>query len=181
MASRADKYRGVCPPTPTQHERHRTLPVSFSDESKLIAIQATIQDLDPPAALSITSNTMISSALLSALSHDYTHLTVISPETRGLVGYVTIPRLQSQLASKAVADNDPVDKAMQRFARKGKVYQLITPETPLEELEEFFEGGGEASGDQPRDFAVVTDGDRKFVLGVATRADLEEFVRRRPR
>lgn len=61
------------------------------------------------------------------------------------------------------------------------MYQLITPETPLEELEAFFEGGGAASGAEKKEFAVVTDGDRKFVMGVATRGDLEEFVRRRPR
>lgn len=70
---------------------------------------------------------------------------------------------------------------MQRFARKGKVYQLITPETSLEDLEDFFEGAGEGGGGEKRDFAVVTDDDRKFVLGVATRADLDEFVERRPR
>ncbi|KAL9058372.1 MAG: hypothetical protein Q9162_001827 [Coniocarpon cinnabarinum] len=145
MTSRADKYRG-----------------------------ATVQDLDPPAALSITPDTPISSAQLTALSHDYTHLTVLSP-SRSLLGYLSMPYLQSQLSSKTVAEDDPVEKAMQRFARKGRVYQLITPETPLEELEEFLEQG------EGRDFAVVTDGDRKFVLGVATKADLEEFVRRRPR
>jgi hypothetical protein len=62
---------------------------------------------------------------------------------------------------------------MLRFKRKGgAAYQVITMNTPLEELEEFF-GRGE-------DFAVVTDGGRRFVLGVATKADLEEFVRRRP-
>jgi hypothetical protein len=29
-------------------------------------------------------------------------------------------------------------------------------------------------------FAVITDERRRFVLGVATAADLEEFVKRRP-
>ncbi len=55
-------------------------------------------------------------------------------------------------------------------------------ETELWELEGFFEGVGElgnGSGEK-QDFAVVTDGSRKFVLGVVTRGDLEEFVRRRP-
>ena len=67
-------------------------------------------------------------------------------------------------------------------------------ETPLEELEEFFsssssssssssgEGGPvvRAAGGTTRDFAVVTDASRRFVLGVATKGDLEEFVKRRP-
>jgi len=59
--------------------------------------------------------------------------------------------------------------------------------TPLEDLEAFFEGqmGGDAQGQgqgqgQKQEFAVVTDEDRRFVLGVATKADLEEFVKRRP-
>ena len=69
-------------------------------------------------------------------------------------------------------ESDFVEKAMHRFARKGRVYKVITMDTPLEELEGFFEAGNE--------FAVVTDGGRRFVLGVATRGDLEEFVKRRP-
>jgi hypothetical protein len=35
-------------------------------------------------------------------------------------------------------------------------------------------------GQGGEDFAVVTDERRRFVLGVATRKDLEEFVKRRP-
>ena len=67
---------------------------------------------------------------------------------------------------------------MIKFKRKGRKYRLITMETPLEELEAFFDGDG--TGGERQDFAVVTDPARRFVLGVATRADLEEFVRRRP-
>ena len=74
---------------------------------------------------------------------------------------------------------------MQRFRRKGNVYRVITMETPLEELERFFDGeveakNGESGKREKQEFAVVTDASRKFVLGVATKADLEEFVRRRP-
>lgn len=66
---------------------------------------------------------------------------------------------------------------MQKFRRRGNVYKVITMDTPLEELEAFFNG---ALGKGPQDFAVVTDWSRKFVLGVATKGDLEEFVKRRP-
>lgn len=52
-------------------------------------------------------------------------------------------------------------------------------DTPLEELELFF-NGGEDGGIGKQEFAVVTDERRRFVLGVATRTDLEEFARRRP-
>ena len=62
------------------------------------------------------------------------------------------------------------------------MYRVISMDTPLEELEAFFEGSGSGSGSNgvKQDFAVVTDEQRRFVLGVATRDDLEEFVKRRP-
>jgi hypothetical protein len=70
---------------------------------------------------------------------------------------------------------------MVKFRRKGKVYKVITMDTPLEELESFFNGvGEEAEGRGKQEFAVVTDERRRFVLGVATRTDLEEFAKRRP-
>lgn len=70
-------------------------------------------------------------------------------------------------------------KAMVRFKRKGRVYKVITMDTPLEELEMFFNGGEDGAAGR-QEFAVVTDERRRFVLGVATRSDLEEFAKRRP-
>ncbi|KAI1437639.1 hypothetical protein GGR50DRAFT_692154 [Xylaria sp. CBS 124048] len=140
---------------------------------------ATVQDLEPPAALSLNPSDPISLALVSAFERDYTHLTVVDSKTRALLGYITIPTLQARLDSGAVKPDDPLSKAMVRFQRKGRQYTVITPETPLEDLEAFFEGAGDAHGHK-QDFAVVTDEDRRFVLGVATKADLEEFVKRRP-
>ncbi|KAI9679975.1 MAG: hypothetical protein M1817_004990 [Caeruleum heppii] len=139
---------------------------------------ATVEDLDPPPALSSNPTDSISNALLSAYERDYTHLTVVSQDTRALLGYLNIPRLKEMLKDGVVTDNDPVERAMLRFRRKGNVYRVITMDTPLEDLELFFSGEGD--GAQPQDFAVVTDDRRRFVLGVATRSDLEEFVRRRP-
>ncbi|OTB02299.1 hypothetical protein M426DRAFT_322725 [Hypoxylon sp. CI-4A] len=136
---------------------------------------ATVQDLEPPAALSLNPSDPISLALISAFERDYTHLTIVDSETRALLGYIAIPALQAQLDTGKVKPEDRLSKAMARFERKGKKYKVITMATPLEELEEFFEGGG-----QKQEFAVVTDEDRRFVLGVATKTDLEEFVKRRP-
>ncbi|KAF2234533.1 hypothetical protein EV356DRAFT_532841 [Viridothelium virens] len=138
---------------------------------------ATVEDLDPPSALSTSPTSPISHALLSAFERDYTHLTVLDPDTRSLLGYLSIPYLKASLESKVVTESDPVEKAMMKFQRKGKKYKIITMDTPLEELETFFDG---SEGGQKQEFAVVTDGGRRFVLGVATRADLEEFVKRRP-
>ncbi|BDD63581.1 hypothetical protein MPDQ_004236 [Monascus purpureus] len=143
---------------------------------------ATIEDLDPPPALSVSPNHTISSALLAAYERDYTHLTVISSTSRLLTGYLSIPRLKALLKEGKVTESDPVSAAMNRFNRKKGTYQVITMETPLEELEQFFESETGPNGEkrEKQDFAVVTDAARKFVLGVATKADLEEFVKRRP-
>ncbi|KAI1112047.1 hypothetical protein F5Y14DRAFT_453491 [Nemania sp. NC0429] len=140
---------------------------------------ATVQDLEPPAALSLNPSDPISLALLSAFERDYTHLTIVDPDTRALLGYIAIPALQAQLDAGAARPEDPLSRAMVRFQRRGRRYTVITLATPLEDLEAFFEGVGDAQG-QKQDFAVVTDEDRRFVLGVATKADLEEFVKRRP-
>ncbi|KAH8426768.1 putative cystathionine beta-synthase (beta-thionase) [Aspergillus melleus] len=143
---------------------------------------ATVEDLDPPLALSVSPNDPISSALMAAYERDYTHLTVISSTKRSLLGYLSIPRLRELLKEGAVKESDSVSAAMQRFNRKRGTYQVITMETPLEELEQFFESEAGPSGEkrEKQGFAVVTDASRKFVLGVATKADLEEFVKRRP-
>ncbi|KAI0408863.1 hypothetical protein F4802DRAFT_546760 [Xylaria palmicola] len=141
---------------------------------------ATVQDLEPPAALSLNPTDPVSLALVSAFEREYTHLTIVDARTRALLGYIAIPSLQAQLESGAVRPEDPLARAMVRFQRRGRRYTVITLATPLEELEAFFEGKGEGEDGQKQEFAVVTDQDRRFVLGVATRADLEEFVKRRP-
>ena len=54
---------------------------------------------------------------------------------------------------------------MTKFKRTAATpYTIITPSTPLAELEEFL---------KRNIFAIVTDWDRKFVLGVVTSQDLE--------
>ena len=54
---------------------------------------------------------------------------------------------------------------MNKFKRTAATpYTVITPATPLAELEDFLRGNI---------FAIVTDRERKFVLGVVTPQDLE--------
>jgi CBS domain-containing protein len=136
--------------------------------------------------MSVSPNDSILSAQLAAYERDYTHLTVISSNTRALLGYLSIPRLNTLLRESKVKESDPVKAAMQRFNRRpGNIYHLITMATPLEDLEKFFNGEvgpreGDATVRERQDFAIVTDVNRKFVLGVVTRSDLEEFVKRRP-
>jgi CBS domain-containing protein len=164
----------VCPVS-----RRKLPPGRLSARSPpLTPSQATVEDLDPPAALSLHPTDPISLALLSAFEREYTHLTVVDASTRALLGYISIPHLQSLLEAGKVTPADPLSKAMVRFQRRGRKYKVISMQTPLEELEEFFESGPSA-GDK-NTFAVVTDEKRRFVLGVATSQDLEEFVKRRP-
>ncbi|KAH8814980.1 hypothetical protein F5884DRAFT_770694 [Xylogone sp. PMI_703] len=138
---------------------------------------ATVEDLDPPSALSCSPTDSISSALMAAFERDYTHLTVVSDTDRALLGYISMPHLRILLDAGKVTENDPVSKAMVKFRRKGRAYQVITMDTPLEDLEAFFLGVNDGG---KQDFAVVTDEKRRFVLGVATAKDLEEFAKRRP-
>ncbi|ETN37321.1 uncharacterized protein HMPREF1541_08312 [Cyphellophora europaea CBS 101466] len=142
---------------------------------------ATVADLDLAPALSTSPSTSLEEAMLSASSHDYSHLTVLNESTRSLLGYLAVSKLKTLFESKQLQPSDPVSKAMVRFQRRGNhKYQVITTETELWELEGFFENVGEYATGSKQDFAVVTDGGRKFVLGVVTRGDLQEFVRRRP-
>lgn len=169
----AHKYRGV-----SSHPRKSICAIPSALSHAAHMIQATVADLELPPALSTSPRASISSALLSAYERDYTHLTVVAEENRALLGYLSIPRLKELLKQRVVKEEDPVEKAMMKFRRRGTKYTVITTETELEDLETFFNGGPD--GMSPQDFAVVTDEGRKFVLGVVTRSDLEEFVKRRP-
>lgn len=61
--------------------------------------------------------------------------------------------------------DDKVQTYMTKFKRTaGTPYTIITPSTPLAELKHFLDANI---------FAIVTDWERKFVLGVVTSADLE--------
>ena len=61
--------------------------------------------------------------------------------------------------------SDKVEKYMTKFKRTaGTPYTIITPSTPLAELKQFLDRNI---------FAIVTDWDRKFVLGVVTSQDFE--------
>lgn len=76
---------------------------------------ATVEDLDPPSALSLNPTDPISHALLTAFERDYTHLTVVSADTRALLGYLAIPHLRILLEAGKVKETDPVSQAMLVF------------------------------------------------------------------
>ncbi|KAM0692525.1 hypothetical protein Q7P36_007079 [Cladosporium allicinum] len=121
---------------------------------------AVVEDLDPGPALSTHPTTPVGQALFSAFERDYTHLTVLDPISKTLLGYISTPSIKAQLQSGSITENDSVEKAMVKFRRKGRKYALITMETPLEDLQAFFEG---ANGGEKQEFAVVTDPARSDV------------------
>ncbi|CAN6607249.1 hypothetical protein TRVA0_003S02696 [Trichomonascus vanleenenianus] len=133
---------------------------------------ATVEDLDLLPALSIHPNTLLSEALDMSYERSYSYLPVISSKDKRLLGYLTAEQLQKE------ANADPKSKVkdyyvrFQKQAKTGREFTQITPNTPLEQLEEFF-----ASGEQ---FAIVTDEQNRFVLGVATKDDLDKYVKSRP-
>ncbi|KAK9368401.1 hypothetical protein V1509DRAFT_623956 [Lipomyces kononenkoae] len=143
---------------------------------------ATVEDLDLPPAFSITPETPLEHALELSFERSYSYLPVISSRSRSLLGYLSAEQVQKTFNSPnpprpnvsdrgANLSTATVRSFMRKFPKK-QAFQKITPDTPLEDLEEFFDSG--------HDFAVITDTDRRFVLAVAVPEDLQNFVKRRP-
>ncbi|KAK7033624.1 hypothetical protein VNI00_012623 [Paramarasmius palmivorus] len=87
------------------------------------------------------------------------------------LGYVQVSKLKELWEAGQADPTSPVSAHITKFKRSNKhPYTLITPLTPLAELEVFL---------KQNMFALVTDASRKFVLAVATLQDLENFVTRR--
>ncbi|CAE6483836.1 unnamed protein product [Rhizoctonia solani] len=110
-------------------------------------------------------------AIELAYDRDFSYIPVLDSR-RKPVGYINVADLKTKWEAGSANPSDLISNYMTKFARgTGVEYTVITPETPLEELEAFLE---------TTDFAIVTDWNRKFVLGVATKDDLsmaaEHFV-----
>lgn len=129
---------------------------------------------------------------------------VLTSKGRRPLGYIDVPTLKAKWEAGEVnpvglesgsytaepddhTQTDPVSVAMTKFKRSAlHQYTLITPSTPLGELEAFLKVNifalGEAykilGNEYLNDPQSVTDYDRQFVLAVATSSDLE--VRRNP-
>ncbi|KAI8339878.1 tryptophan synthase beta subunit-like PLP-dependent enzyme [Chlamydoabsidia padenii] len=134
---------------------------------------ASVEDLQLPAAVTITPTTTVSRALDLMLEREYSQLPVIHAGNKKLVGYVSLASLQARLDQGSIKLEDPVDSCMFSFKNatsSGMVYQLITPDTSLADLAKFFEKNS---------FAAVTDVNRKWVLAVVTKHDLLSFLHRR--
>ncbi|KAF9068848.1 hypothetical protein BDP27DRAFT_1383423 [Rhodocollybia butyracea] len=131
---------------------------------------AVVEDLQLSPAFALPFTERVSRAIELAYDRDFSHIPVLDKNRRPL-GYVEVSKLKEMWESGQANPNDKVSQYMTKFKRtSSEPYTLITPLTPLDELEKFL---GENI------FALVTDSQRKFVLGVATVHDLEQFVSRR--
>ena len=125
---------------------------------------SAVDDLQLPPALSVTPTTSLATALTLALERDYSQLTVISATRRKLLGYLDVPATLHAVETNTFrrrpsgGDNGKeVDGKVVRgvedltvrdmFTRfdRSLGYQVITPDTSLDVLDEFL---------QKHDFAI---------------------------
>ncbi|KAL1943917.1 hypothetical protein VTO73DRAFT_3735 [Trametes versicolor] len=131
---------------------------------------AVVEDLQLAPAFALPASEAISRAIEMAYERDFSHIPVLD-RNRKLLGYIDVAALKAKWEAGNSNPDDKVSQYMTKFKRTvGTPYTIITPSTPLAELEDFL---------KLNLFAIVTDWDRKFVLGVATPQDLEKFVSRR--
>ncbi|KAL4260414.1 CBS domain superfamily protein [Pleurotus pulmonarius] len=131
---------------------------------------AVVEDLQLPPAFALPYQESISRAIELAYERDFSHIPVLDKNRRPL-GYVDVARLKEKWEAGQADPSSKVLQYMTKFKRTtAEPYTLVTPLSPLEDLETFL---------QHNIFALVTDNDRKFVLAVATAADLDTFVKRR--
>ncbi|KAF9447827.1 hypothetical protein P691DRAFT_801771 [Macrolepiota fuliginosa MF-IS2] len=131
---------------------------------------AVVEDLQLPPAFALPSTEPIARAIELAYERDFSHIPVLDKNRRPL-GYIDVTKLKEKWEAGQADPASKISKYMTKFVRNSsEPYTLITPWTPLLELENFL---------RSNIFALVTDSDRKFVLAVATSQDLESFVTRR--
>ncbi|EJD54783.1 hypothetical protein AURDEDRAFT_110270 [Auricularia subglabra TFB-10046 SS5] len=132
---------------------------------------AVVEDLQLPPAFALPDYEPILRAIDLAYERDFSFIPVLS-RTRKLLGYIDVSALKKAFEAGSTNPDDPIRSFMTRFdlKKKRKEYTVITPGTPLADLELFLKNNL---------FALVTDEDRKFVLAVATSQDLQNFVTRR--
>lgn len=132
---------------------------------------AVVEDLQLPPAFSLPRSELIARAIELAYDRDFSHIPVLG-KNRNLLGYIEVATLKKKWEAGEVNPTDKIASCMTKFNRSPTTnpYTIITPDTPLAELESFLRN---------HIFALITDYERKFVLGVATSQDLESFVSRR--
>ncbi|EJD05493.1 uncharacterized protein FOMMEDRAFT_103564 [Fomitiporia mediterranea MF3/22] len=131
---------------------------------------AVVEDLQLPPAFALPQSENIARAIELAYDRDFSHIPILSKERKPL-GYLDVAALKTKWEAGQADPSDNVKQYMTKFSRgPSQIYTLITPDTPLHELEDFLKNNL---------FALVTDPERKFVLAVATQSDLDSYITRR--
>ncbi|KAJ3399983.1 hypothetical protein HDV05_001409, partial [Chytridiales sp. JEL 0842] len=131
---------------------------------------ATIKDLHLAQAVTVPSTTSCADAIKIMQEKGFDQLPVTSSlSSKKMVGLVTLGDCLAKIASGRVSLQDPTKKAMFQFT-KAKKFVDVTVDTPLSELEDFFNTNSSA---------VVTEVNaqgEKVVRSVVTKVDLLAFL-----
>ncbi|KAJ3308982.1 hypothetical protein HDV04_000587 [Boothiomyces sp. JEL0838] len=125
---------------------------------------ACVEDLQLPEATSIFSNSTVKQALDTMSARDFSQLPVTNSKRR-IIGLISTEILKTKNADL----NDLVSAHMYKFP-KTEDYVLVTPYTPLQDLEKLFD---------KHHALFVTDESAKFPLAVVTKVDVLRFLIKR--
>lgn len=128
----------------------------------------TVASLNLQKAVTITQHETVKHAIEIMHQTGYDQLPVISSHGKA-VGLVTLGNLLSRVATGRLNPTDPVsvDHGLFQYAKRKKdAYQVITPDTPLSSLGDFFEKNS---------VAFVTD-NNGTLLSIMTKIDLLHFL-----
>ncbi|CAG8527902.1 12601_t:CDS:2 [Acaulospora colombiana] len=109
---------------------------------------ASVEDLQLPPAFSLPKNAPVISAIELAYDRDFSYI----PHRRP-VGYIDVAALKKAWEAGEIDADDQVINLTTRFDRSsktGRPYSVITPDTPLEVLEEFLQSNVFAIGQSPK-------------------------------
>jgi len=128
---------------------------------------AVIKDLKLSPAIVVKDSTKCSDCIDLMKKGGFDQVPVTSQDQM-MLGYVTIGQLLSKLASGRAVPSDPVTKVMLHFDKK-KIFQEITYETKLSDVQKFFEKNA---------FAFVTNKENNVTIikHVVTKVDLLEYL-----
>lgn len=162
---------------------------------------ATIEDLDIRPAISISPLISLRKAFQVAFENEFTFLPVILNINKRLLGVLNMLEANPELLKNGNAlvkdhmlwfsqtakerylkeaensgseDKTPLNtKIFKPRPSGGKLYEVLTPMSPLEDLAKFFNSGNY--------FAIITTGEGNLVYGVVTPEDLSKYEKSRPR
>ncbi|TPX36247.1 hypothetical protein SmJEL517_g01449 [Synchytrium microbalum] len=130
---------------------------------------ASVEDLQLPSAVCILESSSVGDARTVMIERDFSYLPVINAR-RKMIGFVSLGSVDAHLSSREVQLETPVSAVAFKTFSRDKEFKLITPSTPLVELDTFFD---------THPAAFITDEAGEFPLGVCTKLDLIRFLNAR--